>query len=113
MRWRLKLCALALSLPLCATYGCAQQQARDAYIGADRARELALAAVGLHAPEAEFSSVELAAYEGTDCYRLVFTAGGQTHTLAVDAVTGQVLAQGATDGAAPQESLVTDADTFS
>ncbi len=83
------MCAIGLSAALLA--GCAGQQSRVEYIGAQKARELALEASGLTASEVTFSETDLSSRNDKDYYLVSFTAEGADYQYDVDALTGIVI----------------------
>ena len=56
-------------------------------------------------------TAQLASRNGLDYYQVSFTAAGQNYQYNIDALTGVVIADD-TPSAAPENSLVTDADTY-
>lgn len=83
------MCAIGLSAALLS--GCAGQQSRVEYIGAQKAKELALEASGLTASEVTFSETDLSSRNDKDYYLVSFTAGGADYQYDVDALTGIVI----------------------
>ncbi len=66
--------------------------AEDAsYIGAERAKELALADAGVDASEAHFDQVELDSKKGVIVYDVEFDAAGVEYDYHIDAVSGEIL----------------------
>lgn len=108
MKHKITLGVLLLAVVLFS--GCAQQQSKMEYIGADSAKAAALEAAGLQASDAAFSSTTLENHNGLDYYDVVFSAGGQEYRYSVEALTGVVVEMPAQTSDTP---LVTDADTFS
>ena len=72
--------------------GCAsQQQSQMKYIGAAKAKSLALEASGVSASQAEFSTADLSDRDGQDYYRIEFTALGEDYYYDIDALTGVII----------------------
>lgn len=109
MRRSYILCTLGLSLLLFS--GCAKEQAQMAYIGAETAKQLALEISGLTADGVEAITADLNTHNGVDYYQIDFTAAGQSYQYDIDALTGVVI-EANSPNAAPEGSLVTDADTY-
>ncbi len=109
MKQMQRVCVLAIVLLLLT--GCGQQQQQMSYIGVEKAKQVALEACGLSTTEAEAMTAQLASRNGLDYYQVSFTAAGQSYQYNVDALTGVVIADD-TSSAVPENSLVTDADTY-
>ncbi len=109
MKQAQRLCVLVIVLLLLT--GCGQQQQQMSYIGMEKAKQVALEACGLSTTEAEAMTAQLASRNGLDYYQVSFTAAGQNYQYNIDALTGVVIADD-TPSAAPENSLVTDADTY-
>ena len=109
MKHKIILCTLGLSLLLFS--GCAQQQRRMEYIGADSAKQAALTSAGLSSSDVEQLAADLSSSNGIDYYHITFTANGQNYSYSIDALTGTVIgAQAPADGqAAPSASAETQA----
>ena len=72
--------------------GCAsQQQSQITYIGAAKAKSLALEACGMSASQVEFSTVDLTERDGQDYYRVELTALGEDYYYDIDALTGVII----------------------
>ena len=72
--------------------GCASsQQSQIKYIGAAKAKSLALEAGGVSASQAEFSTVDLSERGGQDYYQVAFTAFGEDYYYDIDALTGVII----------------------
>lgn len=83
------MCGLVLSMLLVA--GCAQQQDQMSYIGADAAKQAALADCGLTVSGVESITADMSSRGGQDYYQIDITAGGQKYQYDVDALTGVVI----------------------
>lgn len=101
----------ALGLAILLLAGCAPQQAQMTYIGAEEAKRVALETAGVSAAEAETITTDLSTRDGLDYYQVELSAGGQSYRYDIDALTGTVIDSSA-PGSPPEDSLVTDADTF-
>ncbi|MCI8447416.1 MAG: hypothetical protein HFH30_03250 [Eubacterium sp.] len=82
-------CAVGLAVFLLG--GCGRQQNNVAYIGAEKAKDLALEASGLSAADVAFSETDLSSRSGKDYYLVGFTAAGQDYEYDIDALTGVVI----------------------
>lgn len=84
---------LALGLSLLLLGGCAsaKQQTQVDYIGAEKAKNIALEAAGLPASEVLFTSTELDSRNGLNYYEVEFTAGGLEYEYDIDALTGAII----------------------
>lgn len=71
--------------------GCGRQMNNVAYIGAEKAKDLALEASGLSAADVTFSGTDMSNRSGTDYYLISFTAAGQQYEYDIDALTGVVI----------------------
>ncbi|MCM1048216.1 MAG: PepSY domain-containing protein [Clostridiales bacterium] len=71
--------------------GCGRQQNETTYIGADKAKQLALDACGITSSDAESVTTDLVTRDGQDCYQIDITTAGQNYQLSVDAVTGNIV----------------------
>lgn len=91
--------------------GCVQQQQQMAYIGTEKAKQIALEACGVSMAEIEKMTAQFASRNGLDYYQVAFTAAGQSYQYAIDALTGVIIA-GTVPNIAPEDSLVIDADTY-
>ena len=90
-------CAVGLAVFLLG--GCGRQQNNVAYIGAEKAKDLALEASGLSAADVAFSETDLSSRSGKDYYLVGFTAAGQDYgegmnTVAADVKNGDTSAAG-------------------
>ncbi|MCI8342157.1 MAG: hypothetical protein HFE62_02930 [Firmicutes bacterium] len=97
--------------------GCGQKAKTVDYIGIDAAKNVALKNAGVVETDAVFSTTGLDKRDGKEYYAIDFSVGGQKYEYDIDAVTGEILKTEtkatASENPAPEESLVTDADTFS
>ncbi|MGM9661798.1 MAG: PepSY domain-containing protein [Oscillospiraceae bacterium] len=91
-------CALLLALLLLS--GCAQEQSQLSYIGAEKAKTLALECAGLTASEVEAITADLNTREGTDYYQVDITVGGEHCQYDIDALSGVVIETRTPDTAA-------------
>lgn len=90
MKEKLVFCALGLTAMLLG--GCAaQQQAQVEKIGEEQAKQAALTDAGLTGQGVQFTQSALKSRDGVDYYAVAFTAGGQTLTYDIDALTGTVI----------------------
>lgn len=71
--------------------GCAGKEKQLEYIGAPKARSLALEASGVTASQAEFTSVDMSQQNGQDYYEVEFTAFGEDYSYDIDALTGVII----------------------
>lgn len=100
------LCVVSLALLL---GGCGNKQDNTAYIGADKAQQLALDACGMTAAGVSSITAELTARNGQDCYQVDITVAGQSYQYSIDARTGAIVATGFC--AAPEGSPANDVNT--
>lgn len=84
--------------------GCAPQQSRMGYIGADTAKRTALEMASLSEQDVSQLSADMNTWEGLDYYRVSFEAGGKDYQYEIDALTGVVIS-----GSAPEKPARTDA----
>lgn len=106
-----KQCLWIMVIALLLLTGCVQQQQQMSYIGAEKAKQVALEDCGLSVPEIEAMTVQFASRNGLAYYQVAFTAEGQSYQYDIDALTGVVIAD-TVPSIAPEDSLVTDADTY-
>ncbi|MCI8890427.1 MAG: hypothetical protein HFH34_03590 [Eubacterium sp.] len=86
-----KMISIAMVLVLLLS-GCASsRQSQIKYIGAAKAKSLALEAGGVSASQAEFSTVDLSERGGQDYYQVAFTAFGEDYYYDIDALTGVII----------------------
>ena len=71
--------------------GCAAQNSQAEYIGIDAAKAVAIAASGVPASSASFTTAGLDRRDGLDFYAVDFTAGGEQYEYDIDAVTGIII----------------------
>ncbi|MBC8546644.1 PepSY domain-containing protein [Clostridiaceae bacterium NSJ-31] len=95
MQWKYRLSALAVSLALLA--GCSAQQTALAHIDLEAAKIKALEQAGLTASEVEFTAATAGTRNGVDYYRVEFTADGQPYQFDIDAMTGLIIEESASD----------------
>lgn len=103
MKHKKMLCAAGLAVFLLS--GCAGQESKMEYIGAAKAKNVALEASGMEASQAEFTSVDMLQRSGKDYYRVEFTALGEGYAYEIDALTGVVI-----DAKVPAGSTKADLD---
>lgn len=89
MKCKLIVCALCLVFLL--TGGCARQQSKVSYIGADKAKQLALEDCGLTTANVDVITADLSTRNDIDYYQIDFTSAGQNYQYCIDAVTGIVI----------------------
>lgn len=90
--------------------GCAQQQSQLSYIGADRAKQLALDAASLLSSETQSVTTDLSTRNGIDYYQVDIVADGERYRYDIDAFTGIVIDSSTpSGGAADSEAGSTDA----
>lgn len=89
MKQKSVLCAALLLTVLVS--GCGRQEKQLEYIGASKAKSLALEASGIAASSAEFTSVDRSDRGGQDYYEVAFQAFGEEYAYAIDALTGVVI----------------------
>ena len=87
----LKKLFFALPLALLLLSGCGRSVDQADYIGIDAAKAVALAAAGVSADDASFTTAGLDRRNGTDFYAVDFTAGGENYEYDIDAVTGVII----------------------
>lgn len=109
MKKTLIFCTLCLALLLS---GCAQTQDQMTYIGAEKAKQLALEASGLTAAGVETMTTDLNTRNGTDYYQVDFTADGQSYQYDIDALTGVVIEARSPSAAASSDSQASSADAY-
>ncbi len=105
------LCAAGLAVMLLS--GCAGQESKLTYIGASKAKSVALEAAGISAPQANFTSVDMLQRGEQDYYRVEFTAQDEEYAYDIDALTGVVIASDSGETAAegmdaPDEGAIAD-----
>ena len=105
------LCAAGLAVMLLS--GCAGQESKLTYIGASKAKSVALEAAGISAPQANFTSVDMLQRGEQDYYRVEFTAQDEEYAYDIDALTGVVIASDSGETAAegmdaPDEGTIAD-----
>lgn len=105
MKRNIILCALALTALLLS--GCSQQQSRMEYIGAEKAKQLALEAAGVSSAEAV--TADLTSRNGLDYYQVDVTAEGRTYQYDIDALTGVVIDTQAPNNPAEDSQAAADA----
>lgn len=102
--------------------GCSTQQAKQIdYISAETAKSVVLEAVGATAEESRATTVGMDTRGGMDYYQVKFTANGESYIYDVDALSGVIIdyrqitesSKDITGQVPTEDSLVTDADTFS
>lgn len=89
MKRNVVLCVMILLLPI--LMSCGRPQGEMSFIGADRAKQLALDACGMDAADAESVTTDMVTHDGQDCYLVDITAAGQSYQLAIDAFTGAIV----------------------
>jgi len=89
MKQKSMLCAAGLAVFLIS--GCAGRDKKLEYIGASKAKSLALEASGVAASQAEFTSVDMSQQNGQDYYEVEFTALGEEYSYDIDALTGVII----------------------
>ena len=93
--------------------GCAPQQSRMGYIGADTAKRTALEMASLSEQDVSQLSTDMNTREGLDYYQVSFEAGGKDYQYEIDALTGVVISGPALEEPARTDvSPVADADTY-
>lgn len=109
------LCAAGLAVMLLS--GCAGQESKLTYIGASKAKSVALEAAGISAPQANFTSVDMLQRGEQDYYRVEFTAQDEEYAYDIDALTGVVIAsdseKASNSEAADDETIVDNGNTVS
>ncbi|MDE7311334.1 MAG: PepSY domain-containing protein [Eubacterium sp.] len=103
MKQKKLLCAAGLAVFLLS--GCASQESKIEYIGAAKAKNVALEAAGMEASQAEFTSVDMSQRSGQDYYQVKFTALGEDYAYDIDALTGVII-----DAKVPAGSTRADLD---
>ena len=83
------LCAAVLAVFIISA--CAGGQSQMEYIGAAKAKELALAASGLSDSQVEFTMADLSERSGQNYYRVEFTALDENYSYDIDALTGVII----------------------
>lgn len=106
MRKTAAICALALIF--FSLGGCAQEQGKTEYIGADNAKASALEAAGFSAGQVEFSGTDMSTRNGMDYYEVEFAANGETYQYSIDAITGVVIDSQTPQGSSAAESSAPD-----
>lgn len=71
--------------------GCASKNEQLDYIGLDAAKEAAVSSAGYTTDTVTFTTAELTEENGTECYEIEFTAGGETYEYYIDPLTGIVI----------------------
>ncbi len=89
MKRKSVLCAAGLAMVL--NSGCGRQEKQLAYIGASKAKSLALEASGIDASQAQGISADLSGHSGQDFYEVEFQAFGEEYSYDIDALTGVVI----------------------
>lgn len=89
MKQKSMLCAAGLAVFLVS--GCGGKEKQLEYIGAPKAKSLALEACGVAASQAEFTSVDMSRQNGQDYYEVEFTALGEEYSYDIDALTGVII----------------------
>ncbi|MDE7273526.1 MAG: PepSY domain-containing protein [Lachnospiraceae bacterium] len=93
--------------------GCAPQQSRMEYIGADTAKRTALEMASLSEQDVSQLSTDMNTREGLDYYQVSFEAGGKAYQYEIDALTGVVISGPALEESAGTAAPpVLDADTY-
>lgn len=85
-----KIMILTLCLPLLLG-ACNEQQAQMEYIGAERAKELALTASGLSTSQVTSFDTDMSSNNGIDYYQVEFEFRGEKYRYDVDALTGVII----------------------
>lgn len=96
MKYGKLICVICLTVFLFT--GCGQQAKMD-YIGADKAKALALESAGISSADAEFTGTDMKNREGTDYYEICFNSEGKEYKYSIDALTGVVI-----DGSVPDSA---------
>lgn len=98
-----QLLLFTLCLPL--LFGaCGQQQAQMEYIGAEKAKALALTAAGFTSAQAEGFATDMSTRDGIDFYQVEFEVDGAGYRYDVDALTGVIIDAQVPQGKASESS---------
>ena len=88
MKYGKLICAVCLTVFILT--GCGQQAKMD-YIGAEKAKTLALESAGINSANVEFTGTDIKNHNGTDYYEVCFNADGKEYKYNIDALTGVVI----------------------
>lgn len=88
MKRKAIVCGMMITMLLA---GCAKQQSQMSYIGAETAKQTALADAGLTLIDVDSVTADLSSRNGQDYYQIDITAEGQSYRYNVDALTGVII----------------------
>ena len=111
MKRKIVICITGLAVLLFG--GCGSRQSGLSYIGADKAKQLALNALAITMDQTVAIQADLTTYNGEDCYLVEIIVAGQNYQYNIDAQTGAIVGSNFSSPILPAQDTVASGNTGS